>query len=148
MDKVSLMDYTGAVMMEIPAGETGKITVPNATTKVSIPISVSTPIRSVTGSGIPSEPFLSWNRSGGPVRFLLAGMIEGMVVMDIRDFRGFSVFGGKMELGAASAPAVFPWEMENARGRGLAPGLYFAAAKQDRSGRKTTGTITRIRILG
>lgn len=147
IDKVSLMDYTGTAVREIPAAETGKAIAPNAVTTVSIPLDPSTALRSRPRAGYLPGALLTAARGDGPLRIPLRGMAAGPIVLDIRDAGGHSVFEGKMELArGATEGAVFPWGMETRGGGKASPGLYFSNVKTLGSGTAKAGSTSIIRI--
>ncbi|HKP94632.1 MAG TPA: hypothetical protein VJ385_02640 [Fibrobacteria bacterium] len=146
IDRVSLMDYTGAAVREIPAAETNKTIAPNAVTTISIPLGGSSGVpRDGTGAGRPPGPYLWGSRKDGSMRIPLPGPASGPVILAIRDFRGSTVFARELDPGPAGAPAEFPWKMEDDRGGRAAPGLYFATVEPARGG-KRTGAALPIRI--
>jgi hypothetical protein len=148
IDKVSLMDYTGTAVREIPAAETGKVIVPNAVTTVSIGLNPVSGLHSATRAGYLPGSLLTAARNDGPLRIPLRGMDAGTVVLDIRDAGGRSVFEGKMELGQdASGHASFPWGMETRQGVKASPGLYFSTAKLHGHGNEKAESTTLIRIV-
>ena len=156
IDKVSLMDYTGTTVREIPAEQTGKAIAPDAVTTVSIPLNAATALRSGPRAGYHPGAMLTAARGVGPLRIPLRGMAAGKVVLDIRDAGGRSVFEGKVDLAqGASGSAAFPWGMENRQGGKVSPGLYFSTAKTlgagnvkgNRKGNEKAGQTTLIRIV-
>lgn len=148
IDKVSLMDYTGTAVREIPAAETGKAIVPNAVTTVSIALNPATALLSGLRAGPIPGSMLTASRHAGQLRIPLRGMAAGTVVLDIRDMGGRSVFAGEMDLApGVSGRAAFPWGMETRQGGKASPGLYFSIAKRLGHDAREAGSTTLIRIV-
>lgn len=134
INSVSLMDYTSGTVKEIPATETNKAIAGNATTTVSIPwtgkiaeaLGQSAHAASKNGGNCFAEPALA-HRGGIPVRLTMAGANASLAKVSIRDISGRPVYTNSLPMnGPAAQPVVMSWEMQDAQGARVAPGLYFA----------------------
>lgn len=153
IDKVSLMDYTGAAPREL-AGEAGKPIAPgNANAPVMTQVAITFPgtlppvsIRENPGRGM--DP--AWRR-GGSVRVRLTPEGAASATLNVRDSRGKSVYAGRFDraglAGMANGPYLdLPWAGMDTRGGRVAPGLYFATVELLHADARTRSASTRIRI--
>lgn len=133
IDKLSIMDYTGAAPKEIAAAEAPKPIAPGApgapaltTLAVTWPGSVS--VRE-PAAGAGNMPPIAW-RKAGSVRVRLTDAAASRAALSIRNSRGRLVFSDRVSLGAPSGPFVdLPWSMKDSRGVRVPPGLYFASVE-------------------
>ena len=152
INSVTLMDYAGATVKEIPAVESnvaiaaGTATAP-ATTLVGIPWIGTVGVRDA-GARIaaPGGSILAY-RHGGPVRLRLGGAASTEATLHIRDLRGLPVYGSRLRLDAASPEAVFLWGLKSQRGESVPPGLYFASLKLSKGGKTIKTLVTKIHLV-
>ena len=152
IDKVSLMDYTGTEVKEIPAAETAKPIAPGtASTPVTTQIAITWPGTlgpvSILGKGNDRPMNAAW-RKGGSVRVRLTAAGASMATLNIRDAGGRSIFGSRTNLNALSVGSSIelPWQMRNQGGQRVAPGLYFASVDLLHGGQVVQSAATPIQV--
>ena len=153
IDKVTLMDYTGATVKELPAAETNKAIVAGtattpATTLVGISWTGSAGVRNRferarAGRG---ESILVY-RHEGPVRLRLGIEAATAATLTVLDVHGRSVYAASMALDASSRKAGFPWELKNLQGERVNPGLYFAYLELAKGGESLRTSVIKIQVM-
>jgi hypothetical protein len=65
------------------------------------------------------------NPTRGPSRFAWSGVLPANAALEIFDVSGRLVY----QAGLATAPGWFAWEGQDAQGRSVSPGIYFARVR-------------------
>ena len=153
IDKVTLMDYTGATVKEIPATEAMKViavgtTSAPATTLVGIPWTSVVGVKDALTNGRAGQgTSLVANRNGGLVHFSFSDETATHAALTIRDVHGRSIFGERMAITASSRAAGFPWALKNLQGESVNPGLYFASLELSKGKETVKKSVTKIQVL-
>lgn len=129
IDKLSIMDYTGAAPKEVASTEVPKSIAPGTSTAPTLTtLAISWDgIVSILDRAPENTPYLAWSRAGS-VRVRLTDAAVTQATLNIRDTRGRSIYTDRMKVNLPAGSYIdFPWAMADMPGGQAAPGRYFAS---------------------
>jgi len=124
VNSLSVMDYTGATVKEIPCSQTNVAI--NGTITMKVPLSLAVPVEHMEremqmlhqGNGL----FAKFNSGLHSVLFTFAGENVRSAVLQIRDINGRTVLTK-----ACSGGSSATWDLKDFAGRKVGPGAYVAS---------------------